>query len=319
MKIIIFGGSGFLGTHLVGALLKKSQDILVCDMEKTSLTSQVMFHKIDVRNKKDVDDIPYEKNDIIINLAANQYHHRVPKKNRADFFSKTNTEGTRNILEAAFKHGCTNVIQFSTDMVYGKPKYLPVDTNHPQNPFGPYGMSKKAAEEICRDYRRKGMNITIFRPRMIIGPGRLGILKKLFSLINYSLPIPTIGNGRNCYQMISVFDCVSAILLAIEKGFPNKEYNLGSNNPPQTKMLLKELIKTVQSKTIVVSTYGPLVKGVLAILGRLGMEIMYKEQYMIADENYILDISETKKDLGWVPQFTDQDMIIESYATWKAK
>ena len=52
-------------------------------------------------------------------------------------------------------------------------------------------------------------------------------------------------------------------------------------------------------------------------MGAIGFEIMYKEQYMIADENYILDVSETMKALGWKPQYNDQDMIIQAYKEWK--
>ena len=103
--------------------------------------------------------------------------------NREEFFFKVNYEGTRNILLSMEEKKCFNFIYFSTDMTYGKPKYLPVDTRHQQEPFGPYGASKKASEKICYEYRKKGFNITIFRPRMILGPGRLGVLKKLFKLL----------------------------------------------------------------------------------------------------------------------------------------
>jgi dTDP-glucose 4,6-dehydratase len=75
------------------------------------------------------------------------------------------------------------------------------------------------------------MRISIFRPRLIIGPGRLGILSKLFTLIDANLPVPMIGSGRNPYQFISVFDCAEAARLAWRAGVPNEAYNLGSDNP----------------------------------------------------------------------------------------
>ena len=65
-------------------------------------------------------------------------------------------------------------------MVYGSPKKTPVVENSTLVPLGPYGFSKFYSEELCRRYRRKGMNITIFRPRLISGPGRLGVFQKLF-------------------------------------------------------------------------------------------------------------------------------------------
>lgn len=319
MKTIIFGGNGFLGKHLVDELTRKAKAVLVCDISDGAVNAKAPYIRTDIRDKSSVAAVPFARDDIIINLAANQYHHRVPRINRQQFFFETNTRGTENILEVAFSKGCKNAVQFTTDMTYGKPLYLPVDTKHPQNPIGPYGRSKKAAEEICRAYRKKGMNITVFRPRMIIGPGRLGILKRMFTLIEHNLPIPTIGNGKNCYQMISVFDCVSAIELAIHKGVPNKEYNLGSNKPPQIRDLLQSLVRSVGSSSRIVPTSGAMVKTILRFMGLVGLEIMYREQYMIADQNYILDISETEAGLGWSPRYSDQEMMREAYKAWKAR
>ena len=124
------------------------------------------------------------------------------------------------------------MIFFSTDMVYGKPQYLPMKEAHPLCPFGDYGKSKKVAEDICQKYRINGYNISIFRPRLIISKGCLGILKKVFYLIRCNLPVYMIEIGKNCYQMISVYDCAHAALLAIKHGLPNKVYNLGSINHP---------------------------------------------------------------------------------------
>lgn len=320
MSYVVFGGSGFVGTYLVEELSKKDK-VIIGDLVKPSkkYSDNVTYVKMDVRKPETFKKIPLNASDIVVNLAANQYHTKVPKKGRNEYFSDTNTKGVANILNWMQQHDCNHMIQYTTDMTYGKPQYLPVDTKHPQIPFGPYGQSKKDAEDICREYRKSGFQISIFRPRMINGPGRLGILQKLFFLIKHNLPVPTIGNGKNCYQMISVFDCVTATVLAIEKGCPNNEYNLGSENAPSTKELLKGLVKSVGSKSPVIPTPGKLVKLVLGILGAIGLEIMYKEQYMIADENYILDVSETVNDLGWTPKYNDQDMIIQAYQEWNTK
>lgn len=313
MKVIVFGGNGFVGQWLIKALLESNIEVVSCDLGKNSLTEHVNYMEVDIRHREDIRKVPIEEEDILVNLAANQYHGKVPRKGRREYFFDTNTVGAENIMAVGLEKNCTRLIQFTTDMTYGKPQYLPVDTQHPQNPFGPYGQSKKAVEDICRRYRECGMNITIFRPRMINGPGRLGILRKLFWLIRHNLPVPTIGPGKNCYQMVSVFDCVSAVLCTITCGIPNEEYNLGSRNPPSTKDLLQRLIKQVGSHSIVIPTPGKLVKLMLAAMGAVGFELMYKEQYMIADENYILDISKTEKELSWHPRYADQDMIVEAY------
>lgn len=313
MRFWIFGGCGFVGRYLAQALRDRNEDVAICDIVATEPDCNV-----DVRDKNALTKLPINKEDIVINMAANQYHTKVPK-DRERYFRSVNSEGTRNLLEVIYNKGCRKYIMFSTDMTYGKPQYLPVDTRHPQNPFGPYGKSKCEAEQICREYRERGMNITIFRPRMIMGPGRAGILLKLFKLIDLNLPVPTIGNGHNHYQMISVFDLVSAVLCAIDKGIPNNEYNLGSENAPDVRTLLQNTIKQAGKHSFVLPTPGKLVKAILQSMDNIGLTLMYPEQFMIADEEYILDITETKKDLGWQPQYNDADMLAEAYKMYKGR
>ncbi len=113
--------------------------------------------------------------------------------------------------------------------------------------------------------------------------------------------------------MISVFDCVSAIQCCLRKGIPNREYDLGSENPPTVRELLTGTIRKVGSHSILLPTNGGLVKSCLALLGKLGFDIMYREQYEIADENYIVDIAATKQELGWTPRYNDEDMLAQAY------
>jgi dTDP-glucose 4,6-dehydratase len=191
--------------------------------------------------------------------------------------------------------------------------------DHPVAPLGEYGMSKQKTEELAADWRVRGMRISLFRPRLIIGPGRLGILEKLFKLIDWNLPVPMIGSGRNPYQFISVFDCAEAARLAWKAGVPNEAYNLGSLNPPPVRKLLGDLIRHAGSKSILIPTPGWAVKRTLDLLDLLNMPIMDPEQYLIADEDCVLDVSKGKRELGWVPRFRDEDMLIAAYSEYRAK
>jgi dTDP-glucose 4,6-dehydratase len=309
-RIIIVGGSGFLGQELLRAL---SGQAMVIDITPSKEECE-KYIEADITKPLD---FTFLKDDIVVHLAANQYHHKVPRKNRQYFFDSVNVEGTRNILKKMEQDGAKKMVFFSTDMVYGIPQYLPVDIQHPKVPFGFYGKSKIKAEDVCREYRDKGFNITIFRPRMIVGKGRFGILVKLFKMMDMGLPIPMIGGGGNCYQMISVTDCANVAMLAINKGLPNKEYNLGSDNPPSVKHLLNGLIKKTGSHSFVLPTWGRGVKAILTLLGKIGIEIMYKEQYMIADKDYLVDISDAMKDFDWKPKSNDQDMLLAAYESYK--
>lgn len=321
MKHIIFGGDGFVGRYLAQDLLNEGKRVIICDINKSNLPiyREVSFIQLDITDRAAFDALQPAPDDVVYHLAARQYDRNIPKQNRRQYFEAVNCVGTANLLEYLSKHGCRNLIYFSSDMVYGKPVRLPVDTNHQRKPFGPYGQSKKRAEDLCKVYREKGLNITIFRPRLIIGPGRLGVLKKLFWLINHSLPVPLIGQGFNHYQMVSVFDCVTAIKCAVDKGIPNQEYNLGSKDPPTVEELLRSSIKTAKSKSFLVKTPGSLIKRVLKLLDRLGLTLMYEEQFMIADENYIVDILKTEKELGWTPSYRDDKMLYQALKEYKSR
>ncbi|MGO4839395.1 NAD-dependent epimerase/dehydratase family protein, partial [Rhizobiaceae sp. 2RAB30] len=161
-------------------------------------------------------------------------------------------------------------------------------------------------------------DISLFRPRLIIGPGRLGILSKLFKLIDWNLPVPMIGSGRNPYQFISVFDCAEAARLAWKAGVPNQAYNLGSLNPPPVRKLLGDLVRHAGSKSILLPTPGWAVKRTLDLLDLLNMPIMDPEQYLIADEMCVLDVSKAERELGWVPRYRDEDMLIAAYSEYRA-
>jgi dTDP-glucose 4,6-dehydratase len=204
-------------------------------------------------------------------------------------------------------------------MVYGYPQSVPINEDHPTLPLGEYGKSKLASEELCQKYRERGINISIFRPRPIVGPGRLGILTKLFNLVDKNLPIPMIGSGRNAYQFVSVFDCVSAMRRAWHAGCPNETYNLGSGAPPSVRQLLASLINEAQSRSIILSTPASIVKAVLEGLDYLNMPVMDPEQYLIADEHYILDTSKAECWLGWRPERRDEDMLIAAYREYRRR
>lgn len=81
--------------------------------------------------------------------------------------------------------------------------------------------------------------------------------------------------------------------------------------------MLKGVVQAAQSRSIVIPTPGFLVKFILNVLDSIGLTVMYKEQFMIADEEYVLDISETEKDLDWHPQYNDEDMLKEAYRIYK--
>lgn len=321
MKHIIFGGDGFLGTELTKKLIAKGQQVLICDLNRTESSeiyrSDLVTHvRMDVTEKSEFSKVAIEPDDVPYHFAARLLVPILPRRERKDYFWKALYVGTENVLSFLEENKVHRMIYYTTDMVYGHTLHNPRFEDHPREPLGPYGEAKLQTEFLCESYREKGFNITIFRPRLIIGPGRLGILEKLFKLIDHNLPVPTIGNGKNYYQFISVSDCADATICAVEKGFPNAEYNLGSLNPPTVNQLLRGLIKRANSKSFLVPTPAFLVKAVLDVFDRIGFPIMDPEQYLIADETCVLDVSRGERELGWVPKDSDEAMLIAAYESY---
>ncbi|MBO0664355.1 NAD(P)-dependent oxidoreductase [Jiella sp. MQZ9-1] len=321
MKHVLFGGDGFVGRHLAQKLVADGEEVVVVDIVKSDLPhyGQARFIACDVTDKAAVAAVPIAPDDMVYNLSAKMLSPIQVRAKRRDFFYPVNYFGTENIIHAMDDAGARTLVHFTTDMIYGHTVTHPMTEEHPVAPLGEYGQSKLDTEVLAATWRDRGMKIALFRPRLIIGPGRLGILEKLFKLIDNNLPVPMIGSGKNPYQFISVFDCAEAARLAWKAGVPNEAYNLGSLNPPPVKKLLGDLIRHAGSKSILVPTPGFAVKRTLDLLDRLNMPLMDPEQYLIADEMCVLDVSKGERQLGWVPQYRDEDMLIAAYNEYRNK
>ncbi|GAA4115951.1 NAD-dependent epimerase/dehydratase family protein [Aminobacter aganoensis] len=321
MRHVIFGGDGFVGRHLAPKLIADGEEVIVADIVKSELAHyrNVRFVQCDVTDPASIAALGLKIDDVVYNLSAKMLSPIQVRAKRHDFFFPVNYFGTENIIKAMDHAGASKLVHYTTDMIYGHTVTYPMTEEHPVAPLGEYGWSKQKTEELAAVWRGRGMNISLFRPRLIIGPGRLGILEKLFKLIDWNLPVPMIGSGRNPYQFISVFDCAEAARLAWKAGVPNEAYNLGSLNPPPVRKLLGDLVKHAGSKSILLPTPAWAVKRTLDLLDLLKMPIMDPEQYLIADEECVLDVSKGDRQLGWVPKYRDEDMLIAAYKEYRAK
>lgn len=320
MKHILIGGEGFVGKQLQLDLAAMGEDVIVADIALSGPSTNPRISKIamDVTDRASFERIPLKPEDVVYNLSAKMLSPIMPRAKRHEFFWPVNYHGVENLIDWMDKAGARRLVHFTTDMVYGHTHEVPTREDAPVHPLGEYGLSKLATERLTDEWRARGFDITIFRPRLIIGPGRLGILTKLFKLIDLNLPVPMIGSGANPYQFISVFDCASAAVAAWKAGFPNKAYNLGSDNPPPVKTLLGDLIREAGSKSILLPTPAWLVKRTLDALDLVNLPLMDPEQYLIADEVCILDTTAARTDLGWRPLHRDEDMLKAAYREYRA-
>ena len=178
--------------------------MVVADIAKGDVPhyANCQFVKLDVTDRAQLDRIDIDSSDMVYNLSAKMLSPLQIRSKRHDFFWPVNYHGTENIIEEMAASDVDKLVHFTTYVVYGHTVTYPQTDEHPANPLGEYGLSKWKTEELAARWREKGMRISPFRPRLIIGPGRLGTLSKLFKLVDYNLPVPMIGSGRNPYQYI---------------------------------------------------------------------------------------------------------------------
>ena len=317
---VVFGGAGFVGRALVDRLRAAGAPVVVVDHEAHAGRSQGnAFLQADVSDPHRVaalaDRLP--EGAVFVNLAARQYHSGVPRAGRQAWFNAVNLEGACHVADLAVRKRAAGLVQFSSDMVYGTPRNVPVTESHPRQPNGEYGRSKKRMEAALTERSAAaGLRLTIFRPRLIAGAGRLGVFARLFRLVRRHLPVPLIGSGRNRYQMVSAQDCVRAVLLAHEKRFPEGSFNLGSEPGATVRQLMHDLVRHAGSRSPVLPAPARPVRLALAGLALVGIEPLYREQYLIADKDFVVDTTRAREVLGWRSREDDRDMLLAAYDDW---
>src|SRR5690606_20287541 len=139
---------------------------------------------------------------------------QVPLARDRELFRSVNVTGTANVLLAARDAGVAKVVHTSSSAIFGIPERNPVTEDTPGRPVEAYGRAKLDAEHLCRDAAEAGLDVTIVRPRTILGHGRLGIMAVLFELVAAGAPVFVLGRGENRYQFVHADDLADACLRA---------------------------------------------------------------------------------------------------------
>jgi UDP-glucose 4-epimerase len=290
MKILITGGAGFIGSHIVAAYVAAGHDVCVVDDLssgfKHNLPAGVRFHEADIRDHDLAGVFEIEKPEIVNHQAARANVRE--SLERPVLYADVNVVGSVNLLECCRKYGVKKVIYASTGgAVYGEPLRLPVSEDHPVNPLDPYGASKHHVEHYLHLY---GVNyniaFTALRYPNVYGPrqnphGEAGVVA-IFTGQMLKGITPTInGSGEQQRDFVSVSDVARANLLAIEEG-DFEILNIGSCIGTSVNTIFFTLAELTgfQNKPI----YGPAKKGEVS--------------------NIFLDSKRAQNVLGWSPQIS---------------
>lgn len=330
-NILITGGAGFIGSHLVEAYLANNvKNVIVYDDFSTG-TVRNLEHIKDKRLKivkgsildsvKLNEVVKRGKVDVIEHLAAELEVYSGIENPEND--ARTNILGTLNVLNAALRNGVKRLLFASSGAVYGEAKYLPIDEKHPLEPHWPYGVSKLSAERYVIQYHKLfGLETTAFRYSIVYGPrewfGRVltMFIKRIFL---ENKPPVVFGDGSQTRDFVYVNDVVEAHILAVG----NDEaigcvFNIGSGEAISIKELAEHLIN-LSGKELEILYDDP----------KEGSASKFQpERIRLKGElkNFVLDYSKAEKILGWRPNmdFTDGlakeiEWILNSPERWHGK
>ena len=264
-KIIVTGGSGFIGSNLVNFLLKRN--FFVINIDKLTYSSNKLniknkknyrFFKTDINNRKEIFNIIKKyKPSAIFNLAAETHVDRSidnPKE-----FILSNILGVFNILEILriFKKRKKEIklIHISTDEVFGDilNKKERSDENYPYKPSSPYSATKASADHLIRSYvRTYNLKAIISNCSNNYGPFQFPekLLPKMIANIIRNKPLPLYAKGLNSREWIYVEDHCDALLKIYKRGKSGESYNVGSNKNMKNIDLIKSLLNIMKQKKI---------------------------------------------------------------------
>jgi nucleoside-diphosphate-sugar epimerase len=305
-RVLVTGGTGFLGAHLSAALARAGWNVVAADVHPPAEPVDHEYLSLDVR---DADAVrrAVEGFDVVVNNAA-----LVPvTRSSFEVYRAVNVGGTENVLAAAKATGAY-VAHISSTSLYGVPRELPIRPDTPFTPFEDYGRSKTEAEGVVERERAGGMIVSSLRPKTIVGTGRLGIFDVIFPRIRDGRAVPLFGRGDNLLQLLDADDMCAAVLRAIELR-SNGSYNVGALEYGTVRQDFERLIAHAGTGARLVPIPVTAIHAVVRPLDLIGRSPFTSWHYRTAHMPSYADVSKAVEELGWQPQRSNAQMLAHAY------
>jgi UDP-glucose 4-epimerase len=288
MKVLVTGGAGFIGSHVVDALIDHGHEVVIVDDLSTGRLSNInpkaKFYQLDIRSPE-VEQVFVEERPEVVDHHAAQIDVR---KSMVDpvFDADVNILGSIKLAQLAVRYGVKKFIHISSGgAAYGEPVYLPCDEKHPIQPLCPYGVSKYIFELYLHLFKvNYGLDYSVLRYPNVYGPrqdphGEAGVVAIFSGQMLRGEMVTINGDGEQVRDYVYVSDCAQANVLVLERG-NGKVYNLGCGTGTTVNEIFNHL-KLITGYQLL-PQYGPAKAG---------------ETYRI-----YLDSSLARIDLDWKPR-----------------
>ena len=304
---LITGGSGYFGSLLRDRFCARGRAVRIFDLsDSTDRRPEVSFIQGDIRDAAAVAKACDGVRSVFHCVA------QVPLAKDKSLFESVNIGGTRVLLDAAVKARVVKFVYVSSSAVFGAPKQNPVTEETPPTPAEAYGRAKLEGENLCKAYAANGLDVSIIRPRTILGHGRLGIFQILFEWIREGRNVPVLGRGDNQYQFVHADDLAEACILAAAR--PGSAiYNCGAERFGTMRQALEQLCSHAGTGSSVRSV--PMTPAVWAmhLTSAMGLSPLGPYHALMYGRSLYFDIRKAQAELGWRPKFSNQEMLAQSY------
>ncbi|WP_455378091.1 NAD-dependent epimerase/dehydratase family protein [Petrachloros mirabilis] len=267
MKLLVTGGAGFIGSHIVDRLVQEGHEVVVVDNlatgKRRNINRSARFYKVDIRSWRLERIFRNERPNVVMHLAAQMDVRKSVEDPMFD--AEVNILGTLNVCRQAVKHGVRKVVFSSSGgAIYGEQTAFPASESHVTNPLSPYGLSKLCGEQYLSYYQRvSGLQVVSLRYANVYGPrqdpeGEAGVVAIFIRKMLNNEQAVINGNGRQTRDFVFVDDVVEANL-AVMGQETQGVYNVGTGEETSINDLFRVLIQHTGSTAK--EMHGPAKKG----------------------------------------------------------
>ncbi len=313
--IVVTGGCGVLGVHLIRRLVADGHDVLSIDLEPWAGPVDGFRHvRADVGDAAAMARLLGGARFVVHGAAA------LPSYPEQQIRAVT-VEGTRTVLDAAVRAGAERTVLMSSTASYGLPELVPTPEDYPRRPVDAYSRAKAEAEEIAEKVRADGHCVPVLRPKTFLGPGRLGLFAMLFEWADEGRHFPVLGRGDVRTQMLDVADLVDAVVasLTLPADRVNENFNIAATEYGTLREDFQAVLDAAgHGRRVIGLPVRPAV-AVLEALDRAGWSPVYRRliHKLLADSAASTTLAQER--LGFRPRYSNRDTILRTYEWWRSR